>query len=185
MNLLKENKNAILFLLVFVGLYVILNTLYGLYIRHALPGSDVFTRVVTGQVVWFLSLFDPSVVYYPSALSEYIPVANDHGITINVFEGCNGLNVMIVYVSFLLAFSGPRRELIKFVLVGVVAIHAINLLRVGLLYGVALYFPQQLYFFHKYFFTGMIYLMVFVLWFHWVKRVRAERPVNEANPKEL
>ena len=182
MNLFKENKKAIRFLIVFIGLYVVLNTLYGLYVRHALPGSDEVTLAVTGQVIWFLGFFDSTIAYYPSAVSAYIPVANDHGIVINVFEGCNGLNVMIVYVSFLLAFAGPRKVLIKFAVTGLVAIHAVNLLRIGLLYGVALYFPSQLYFFHKYFFTGMIYLMVFVLWFYWVKRVGAEEPFTKQNP---
>ena len=172
MNFIKENKKAIFFLLTFVGVYLALNTLYGFYVQYYMPASDSFTRAVTGQVVWFLGFFDSSVTYYPSAMTEYIPVANDRQNMIYVFEGCNGVNVLIVYFSFLVAFTGPWKTLALFTGIGIAAIHFVNLLRIGLLYGVAFYFPEQLYFFHKYFFTGIIYIMVFILWYLWVRRVK-------------
>ena len=177
MNFIKENKKAIFFLLTFIGVYLVLNTLYGFYVRYYMPASDLLTRAVTGQVVWLLGFFDPSVTYYPSSMTEYIPVGNDRQNMIYVFEGCNGVNVIIVYFSFLVAFTGPWRALAKFTGIGIVAIHFINLLRIGLLYGVASHFPEQLYFFHKYFFTGIIYIMVFILWYLWVRHINA----NDAN----
>src|SRR5258708_14074688 len=122
-NLIKENAKAFRFLLLFIGVYLILNTLYGFYIQYHYPASDSFTRSVANQVVWFLDLFDSSVTYYPSSLTEYIPIANDRENMIYIFEGCNGLNVMIVYFSFLIAFTGPWKELVKFTLLGMVAIH--------------------------------------------------------------
>lgn len=179
MDLIRQNKKAILFLSLFIGVYLVLNTLYGLYIQFYMPASDALTRAVTGQVVWLLSIFDYSITYYPSSITEYIPIANDRQNMIYVFEGCNGINVIIVYFSFLVAFRGPWKELAKFTLIGVAAIHVVNLLRIGLLYGVAFYFPEQLYFFHKYFFTGIIYVMVFVLWYVWVKRVKRLDGTNQ------
>ena len=171
---IKENRKAIQFLLVFAGLYFVLNTLYGFYIQHYYPTSDPFTRVVSSQVVLFLSLFDSSITGYPSQFNEFIAVANDRENMIYVFEGCNGLNVMIVYLSFLIAFAGPRNLLFKFVALGMVGIYILNIGRVSLLYGVTFYFPEQLYFFHKYLFTGIIYVFVFVLWYFWVRKVRNE-----------
>jgi hypothetical protein len=52
----------------------------------------------------------------------------------------------------------------------------INLLRILLLYEVALHFPENLYFFHKFFFTGIIYLLVFILWYFWVNEVKKWKP---------
>jgi len=173
MKLIKENKKAIKFLLVFIGLYLTLNTLYGFYIQYYFPASDNFTRGITGQVVWFLKFFDSSITYYPSSMTEYIPIANDRENMIYVFEGCNGLNVMIVYLSFLVAFEGPWRLLLRFTLIGFVLIYIVNVTRICLLYAVAFYFHEQLYFFHKYFFTGIIYVMVFVLWFYWVRKIKS------------
>jgi len=172
MQFIKENKRAILFLVVFVGLYLLLNTAYGFFIQQYYPTADPFTRALTYQIVWLLSLFDSSVTYYPSSYIEYITIANDRQNMIYVYEGCNSINVMIVYVCFLIAFKGPRRLLLRFVIVGIVGIYSLNLLRIGLLYAVAFYFPEQLYFFHKYLFTGIIYVMVFVLWFYWVRAIK-------------
>ncbi|MBS1490501.1 MAG: exosortase family protein XrtF [Bacteroidetes bacterium] len=172
MKLITENKKSLFFLVTFVGSYLVLNTLYGFYIQHYYPGSDPFTRAVSAQVVWVLSLFDSSVAAFPSQFSEYIPIANDRENMIYVFEGCNSLNVMIVYISFLLAFKGTSRLFILFAGMGTAVIYVLNVARIVLLYAVAFYFPERLYFFHKYLFTVFIYIAVFVLWFFWVKQVR-------------
>ena len=173
-DFIKENKKAIWFLLVFVGLYLVLNTVYGFFIQYYYPSSDPFTRLVTSQVVWFLSWFDSSIHFSPSSFVKNIAVANGQKVIIYVYEGCNGINVMIVYLCFLAAFRGSSTLFFKFLTVGVACIHALNLARVGLLYAVAIYFPGQLYFFHKFFFTGIIYVAVFVLWFYWVRSVKHE-----------
>lgn len=172
LDFIQENRKAIWFLVVFAGLYLLLNSAYGLFIQHYYPTSDPFTRWVASQVVWLLSFFDPSVLAYPSIYNEHIAIANDRENMIYVFEGCNGINVMIVYVSFLVAFRGPLSPFLKFSGIGIVGIHLLNLFRVTLLYAVRFYFPDQLYFFHKYLFTGIIYVIVFVLWYYWVQRVK-------------
>jgi exosortase family protein XrtF len=174
-NFIRENRNALIFLLVFASLYLVLNTAYGFYIQHYYPSSDPFTQNVTAQVVWFISLFDPSVTWQASILNNNVAVSNTMSTVIYVFEGCNGLNVMIVYLSFLLAFKGSPKKTLVFAGGGIVAIHLLNLLRLDLLYFVALYFQSQLYFVHKYLFTGIIYALVFVLWYFWVRSVKGEQ----------
>jgi exosortase family protein XrtF len=170
-KILTENKTAIRFLLVFIGAYLLMNTGYGFFIQYYLPTSDPVTQWIAVQVAWILSFFDPTIKEYPSTFGEYIAIANGSENLIYVFEGCNGLNVLFVYVSFLLAFKGPWKIFFLFVLAGALGIHLLNLVRITSLYGVALYFPAQLYFFHKYLFTGIIYVIVFVFWFLWVKKV--------------
>lgn len=173
-QLIKENRKALRFLLVFVVTYLSLNTAYGLYINSYYPTSDPFTQWVSGQVVWLLRFFDPDIRDFISSDGEYIAIANGRENLIFVYEGCNGLNVFIVYLSFLLAFTGSLRQTIQFIFAGLIGIHVLNLGRITALYGVAFYFPDQLYFFHKYLFTGIIYVIVFVLWYLWVKRVTAK-----------
>lgn len=171
---LKANKKAVRFLLIFVGLYLVLNVSYGSFVQYYYPTSDPFTRWVTSQVTWLLSRFDPSVTSEVSLYNNNIAVLKDKVTIISVFEGCNGLNVIIVYLVFLLAFQGSTASTIKFGAAGIVGIHFFNLGRIVLLYIVALYFRPQLYFFHKYFFTGVIYAFVFALWYLWVRKVRNE-----------
>lgn len=166
---IQENKKAIQFLLVFVLVYLALNFIYGFYIQHYYPSSDPFTNWVATQVVFILRWFDGSIQSFISSYNGDIAIANDRENMIYIFEGCNGLNVMIVYVSFLIAFTGPLNSFLKFTLAGFIGIYILNLIRLVLLYGVTFYFPDQLYFFHKYLFTGIIYVAVFVFWYFWVR----------------
>jgi exosortase family protein XrtF len=174
-TLFQENREAILFIVKFVGLYLVLNTLYGFYVEYYYPQPDPVTLVVTRQVAAILSVFHPVVEAIPDSTSSYVILQHNSQIVVSVFEGCNSLNVMIVYISFLIAFKGSLSSTLQFSFLGLVLVYVMNQLRVGLLFEVALKFPQHLYFFHKYFFTGIIYGVVFVVWFFWVKRVRGER----------
>ncbi len=171
-DFIKENFKAIRFLLVFIGLYFFLNTIYIFFVEHYYPTSDPFTRQISNQIVWLLSFFDPTVAAFPSSFNEYIAVANKDDNIIYVSEGYNGLSVMIVYISFLVAFSGTVKLFLKFVVLGLIGIYFVNLLRVAMLYGVAIHFSSHLYFFQSYLFTGIIYLTVFIFWFYWIKAIK-------------
>jgi exosortase family protein XrtF len=174
MDVLKQNKAAIYFLLVFVALYLILNTIYGFFVEAYLPNPDPITISVSKQVVFALSWWDESVAYHVKEGTKNVGVSNNYRHVLNVFEGCNGLNVMIVFISFLIAYKGKIRMTFVFGLVGLVIIHVINLGRVALLYAVEIYLPRYLYFFHKYLFTGIIYAVVFFMWYVWAKSVKRE-----------
>lgn len=175
MSVIKENKEAILFLLIFVGLYFLLNSIYALYINFYYPSPDPFTQLISGQVVGVLSLIGFPAVSIIQPDNNFIPLIQNGKPVIYFFEGCNSINVIIIYSSFLIAFRGRLKRLVIFLLAGSLAIYLINIVRVVMLYVVALQFPQYMYFFHKYLFTAVIYLFVFLLWFFWVNGIRHER----------
>jgi exosortase family protein XrtF len=167
-----QYKGVVRFLVTFIGLYLILNVVYGFFIEYYHPGVDPLTEIVSSQVTALLSVFDYNVSMNVIADSPFIPIVKNNKLVIRAFEGCNGINVMIVFLCFLFAFSGSLKRTIYYLLFGLFVIHAMNLLRVSLLYEVALHRPSQLYFFHKYLFTGILYLVVFVLWYFWVKQIK-------------
>ncbi|MBL7873729.1 MAG: exosortase family protein XrtF [Cyclobacteriaceae bacterium] len=171
-SLLKENRKALLFLGKFVGLYLVLNTGYGLFIEGYSPGTDPITMMVARNTQSLLSIFYQDITLHSTELSAHVTIANKGLRIINVFEGCNSINVIIVFLVFMISYGGPRKALIKFSVWGIVILYAINLLRVSLLFWVAIYYPNSLYFFHKFFFTGIIYGCVFVLWYRWINQVR-------------
>lgn len=168
----KAYRPALFFILRFVGLYLVSNTLYGLYINNALPGADVFTKVVATQSAWILTQVDEPVQALVIPTSAHVSLKNAKGQGVSVYEGCNGVNVFLVYLSFLVAYVGPLMLWLRFTTIGLLLVHLINLARVSLLYEVAIYFPDQLYLFHKYLFTGIIYCLVFVMWYMWVNAVK-------------
>ena len=98
-------------------------------------------------------------------------------IILNVFEGCNGLNVIIVFLAFILAFGGSVRKMFWFIPVGLLAIHAFNLGRIMLLYFLSYTGSNYFHYFHKYLFTAVIYGAVFFLWWLWIILNHGERKV--------
>ena len=166
----NEFKPALHFLMVFIGVYVALSILYGLYIESFGENVDPWTRNVTDQVAFLLSGSDNSVYVIDRYNYRACSLGNQSGSVIAVFEGCNGINVVILFIAFVVAYRGPVKKSILFTLAGVLIIHVVNLARVSGLYFVAKLFPDYMYFTHKYLFTAVIYAVVFALWYLWVSK---------------
>jgi len=168
---MKEFKPTILFLVKFFGIYLIGNLLYGAWITHWDPSPDPATHLVTSQSTAIVKLFgyDASVQDYSNKPTTSIQFDNQG--VISVYEGCNGLNVGIVFLAFVFAFGPYIKSLVWFVPLGLLIIHIANLARIVLLFFVSLYEPRYLYFTHKYLFTAFIYLFVFLLWLWWVMKL--------------
>src|SRR5690349_14558020 len=164
-----KQKVIIVFLVKFIGLYILLNTIYGFWVESYRPDADPLTRVVTVQSAALIRIFENDVTVR-NVPGQNIPVAQNDRIVIEVFEGCNGLNVMIVFLCFVVAFSGSAKRTIIFCLAGIIAIYLANLLRVSLLFFVSKYYREGLYFIHKYAFTGGLYALVFLMWYLWIQR---------------
>jgi len=172
---MKDQKAILFFLLKFIGFYIVVNTAYGFWINSYYPGPDPITEMVTHQSAAIISLTEDNIMVEGTTNSANVPIVQGTQRVISVFEGCNGLNVMIVFVSFIVAYSGTWKKNVIFGLIGVVLIHIANLFRVALLFFISKYYPDNLYFFHKYLFTGMLYILVFFLWYLWVKRIWPEK----------
>jgi len=166
----KEFKPTLLFLAKFVGLYIVANMVYGLFITAYAPVADPVTHAVTEQCGWILDVTGWPVTVQDEALKSTTLIVHEGTARIAVYEGCNGVNVMIIFLSFLLAFGPYTRAMAWFAPLGVMVIHAGNLARIVLLFLVTLYYPNYLYYLHKYFFTAIIYVVVFILWIIWVRK---------------
>ncbi len=178
MSLLKDFKPALMFLGKFLALYFVGNILYGVFIESYADQADPITAMVTRQTSAFLNTvgFDTSYENHPAKATV---ILMDNSIpVIHVFEGCNGVNVMIVFVAFLFAFGGPVKTMSIFLPAGILVIHLFNILRVSLLFHLAQEDSEQFYYFHKYFFTATLYLVVFGLWVLWVMRFNEKRYSN-------
>lgn len=84
---------------------------------------------------------------------------------------CDGLPMMALFAGFILAYPGPWRAKLWFIPLGLLVIHAINVLRVA---GLALnhkYWHGSVDFNHHYTFTIVVYSCIFLLWTVWVRRL--------------
>jgi exosortase family protein XrtF len=177
MHLLKEFKPALLFLGKFLAIYFVGNILYGLYIE-SYEEADGVTHFVTAQTSWCLDKTGYDTALQAIQGQRKIAMKEAGDVVLFVYEGCNGVNVMIVFIAFLFAFGGPPKSLAIFLPLGLLIIHVFNLLRIGLLYHLALNNSLQFYYYHKYFFTAILYIVVFGLWALWVIRFNERRSLK-------
>jgi exosortase family protein XrtF len=145
--------------------------LYGLWIVSYGNLADPITNLVSINSAWFLSQigFDVS-----TTMSEFYPaVSLQYGgnIVINVIEGCNAINISILFIAFIFAYKNSMKRTLMFSLIGIIAIYIFNIVRVSGLFLIAKHFPDNLMFTHRFLFTGVIYAFVFCLWYLWVKKI--------------
>ncbi|GAB3337798.1 exosortase family protein XrtF [Marivirga atlantica] len=175
MSLFADFKPSILFLGKFLGLYIILNVLYGFYLDAYSEKADWMTQFVTEQTADVLSLYNENITTGPKEDLKSVYIFKDERAVLSVYEGCNGLNVMIIFIAFVFAYSRPSMKMLWFVPVGLIVVHLFNLLRIDLLYHVTLSLPKLLYFSHKFLFTAFIYIAVFGLWALWIFKIDAKK----------
>jgi exosortase family protein XrtF len=159
----------------FIAFYLIGNFLYGIYVTTYEPAPDPATHWVTNQTAVLLTSCG-----WPTNIGDHKAKAttnlNYEGKSIlAVYEGCNGINVMIIFVGFLFAFGPITKTLLWFIPFGLLIIHLMNLVRIALLFWVSIYMKDYMYFMHKYFFTAILYVVVFILWVWWVRSYTVKR----------
>lgn len=171
MSLYQDFKPSILFLAKFIGLYIILNVLYGFYLSASKGQADVMTKWVTEQTANIIHTYEDQISTGPKEDLKSIFIFKEDRAILSVYEGCNGLNVMVIFVSFLFAYGKVGKRMLWFIPLGLLVIHTFNLLRILLLFHVTISMPDFLYFSHKYLFTGFIYIAVFGMWALWIFKV--------------
>lgn len=131
---------------------------------NILPG--VSGKYYTRQVMDTL-LLDGKVVASP-ATDIY---CNGEG-TLRVADACNGLELMVLYVGFILCFPASAARKWKFALSGIVLICLLNVLRCAGLVLIFVHYRKYLDFSHHFLFTFVVYALIFLLWFIFTKKPR-------------
>ncbi len=165
-----EFKPTVLFLVRFIGLYLLGNFLYGLYVTAYEPRPDPVTQWVTHQTGAVISACGWPVDVEDHPTKSTTRIKYNHHSILAVYEGCNGVNTMIIFAAFIFAFGPISKRMLWFIPLGIVIIHLANLVRITLLFFVAEYRPDFMYFIHKYVFTASLYAVIFMLWVWWVRK---------------
>lgn len=174
-NLLEKYKSVIRFILTFILVYVVLSFGYKFYLdtsKNVLNHSDYITTLVGKQSESILNSlgYKAKMIPHPNEPSMKV-LLNDKYVG-RVIEGCNSISIIILFVSFIVAFSDTWKSTLLYVFVGGVLIYIVNLLRIVIL-SVGLYkYPEQEILLHTIIFPLIIYGMVFLLWVFWVNRLQ-------------
>lgn len=170
-QLFKKYSSVIRFIFTFLGTYLLLALVYNIYLQNY--GSVEYYPDYLTQLVAVQSEAVVSALGYDSHLRSGYPEATIHLIVegkfvARIIEGCNAASIIILFVSFMLAFSGRIKTTFFFILAGTVVIYVTNILRIAFM-AIGIYeYPWRAHFLHSIAFPLVIYGVVFLLWVLWI-----------------
>lgn len=180
-SLLRQYKPVIKFIATFLLVYGVLSLAYSYYLdvtKGTVYYPDYVTNLVANQSEILLDSigYDSQVLPHPDEPSMKLLVNGKY--VARVIEGCNGTNVIILFIAFVVAFAGQAKTTFFYILSGSVLIYTVNLFRIVIL-AIGLYhYPWRKEILHSVIFPGMIYGMVFLLWMFWVNRFSKIKKTN-------
>ncbi len=153
--------------------YGLLTFAYKLYLDYSnglVYYPDYFTHLVAKQTNDLLQVFgyDSEIIKHPDEPSMKLIINGKY--LARVVEGCNSISVIILFVSFIIAFAGKFKTTFFYILVGSVLIYMVNLFRIVILSTGLYHYPWRKEELHTVIFPLIIYGMVFLLWMFWVNR---------------
>ncbi|NMH89789.1 exosortase family protein XrtF [Flavivirga algicola] len=166
-------KSVIKFILTFLVVYISFSVIYKLYLG-ALEGSrfypDYMTHLVSLQSRSLLDAFgyDAQILPHPEEPSMKLIINGKY--LARIIEGCNSISVLILFISFIIAFSGKLKVTFLYILAGSALIYIVNLIRIVILSIGIYHYPEQTEILHTVVFPAIIYGMMFLLWILWVNR---------------
>ncbi|ULC59244.1 exosortase family protein XrtF [Flaviramulus sp. BrNp1-15] len=166
-------KSVLKFILTFLLVYAVLSLGYKFYLQWS-DGSkfypDYMTHLVAKQTESLLNTFGYNTQVLPHPDEPSMKLMLNGKYLARIIEGCNSISVIILFISFVVAFSGKLKTTFLYILAGSVLVYIVNLLRIVVLSIGLHHYPEYSEFLHTVVFPGIIYGMVFLLWILWVNR---------------
>lgn len=152
--------------------------LFGLLLAPFLqPGVLAFSRLLTSAAAVLIHICGGHVTAQGAILR-----APSSGFAIEMRDGCNGMNVLILLWSAVLAFPATLLQKVNGLVSGTLAIQAVNLIRFISLFYLGQYSLSLFDFAHQYLWESLIMLdglAFFGLWVHLVLPGMAKPNANQ------
>ncbi|MBW4891278.1 archaeosortase/exosortase family protein [Mucilaginibacter sp. HMF5004] len=100
-------------------------------------------------------------------------------IVVYIEDACNGLELFVLYISFILILPSAAKYKAGYTILGVIAIYAVNVFRCAMVAYMVLYYPTHADFAHHYVFAFIVYAFIIALWLAYSNKVSLS---NDSNP---
>ena len=103
---------------------------------------------------------------------EASEIFHNNKLVLYIADGCNGLELMVLYIGFIICMPSKIWRKILYIILGVALLDIINILRcVGLIY-LREYFQAYFQFAHHYLFKVMVYGATFLIWRFYSRKIQ-------------
>lgn len=138
--------------------------------RFGANDVDTITMAVAEHSKALLHLFDVDFKTTKETADLFIKLIYNDKYVARMVEGCNAVSIIILFIAFIVSFSGKSKQTLLFIAAGSVAIYFLNVIRIAVLCVLVYSFPEQEAFLHRVFFPLFIYGFVFLMWVVWVNK---------------
>lgn len=134
------------------------------------------TNTVGSQSVWILNQVYQTNGFKATPVVAVTRMEGDYQIAkvskidkdgkhlLNIADDCNGLELFILYIGFILSMPASVKRKVIYLISGVFIIHLVNLLRCVGLSALLMHWDRYFDLAHHYIFKIMVYSTIFVLW---------------------
>ncbi len=155
-------KEFLLFLVLFFLIWLL-----SYFLTRRLPGAvEASQTIVAREVAWFIDLLGYRFTIDGSILTFF---TGHGGERMAVIPECTGLYTTIIYIAIIGAFPARAGEKLLGLVIGVPAIHALNLVRMVFIALVLYHRPDLFAFFHGYLWqvSFVIFMLLLVIVWMW------------------
>lgn len=163
------------FFLIFLGVQGLLfgiNMLTPVQQYAVLPWTAALAHVCA----WLVMAFDTTTAAAGKVLFNTVT-----GFGVSIEPGCNGIEACIVLAAAIVAFPAGWRHKLRGLAVGLVAVQALNVVRVISLFYLGQWNDTVFRFAHEYLWQALIMLDVLVVWLWWVKGIPRAAPATASD----
>lgn len=162
--------------------YGVLTMSYKLYLDYSLSSKfypDYVTNLVAKQSKYLIETigYTSQISPHPNEASMKLIINNKF--VARIIEGCNSISIIILFISFIFAYTGKFKATLFYILFGCVMIYTVNLIRIVILSVGLFHYPWRREILHSVIFPLIIYGLVFLLWMFWVNRFVNLKPQDE------
>ena len=134
------------------------------------PWTNELARLSADLVM----LFDPQVVATGKVLRS-----TRNGFGVSIEAGCNGIEASLILIAAIVAFPAPWRHRIAGIAAGLVAVQALNLVRVVSLFYLGQWSLAAFEWAHLYVWQALIMLDALIVWLVWLRRLPPTAPAPQ------
>ncbi len=183
---MKEYKPLIFFLIKFFITYFVITLSYDFYLKHTQvvnegdSQTDPYTKEVAKEASDLYGLMYGRVAHVrqnPNQPYDDFFVGSKKIARIN--EGCNAVSVMIIMVSFIIAFGTKVIPTLLYALISLVLVHMVNIFRISILSEILFLQSGYVKLAHDVLFPGIIYGAVILICVVWIKFFIFKKEKNE------
>lgn len=131
--------------------------------RIGIPDEQLTAAVQTGTI----KLLQP---FFNTVTAQGSSILIDNVRSVNIAPECNGLELIVLYIGFILCIPSNWKKMLGFVVVGTLVIYLLNLVRTALLAVMYYQSHSMTQFAHHYAFKIVIYAVVFAGWLLYVRK---------------